>query len=141
MVSSAILASSVATAGTVQDTIEKFGLLGRWAPDCSLPASSGNAHGTFSLVPPDEAQESFDFGPDRGQNTYRIIYAEPVEAKPNAIRLDVVFNETRHLILEIVSTESRIRTMSNIQTNGTVVVRDGVVLSSGRQTDLLSRCN
>lgn len=117
-----------------------FGLVGHWAAQCDQPAAQANSHAYFEEASAGEMQERFDQGPETNQHIYDIVDAAPVSGAPDQIRLVTQFQGS-HLALVIRRQGNHIRTLSNIAPDGTVHVKDGIVVSSGNETPTLTRCN
>jgi hypothetical protein len=43
----------LASAQSLETTLQGFGLLGPWAVDCGKPASSDNPHGVYAMISKD----------------------------------------------------------------------------------------
>jgi len=65
LVTALLLVLSAAGAASVQDVVEKYGLTGTWAADCTKPADRENPHVVYRLLDPDRLQRETMIVPDR----------------------------------------------------------------------------
>src|SRR5258705_2972177 len=77
---------SVANAQPAPRALRDFDLLGRWAVECTRPASPMNEHSLFSLTSVGAPWVLNDFGPDYDAMVYRIVDARPVEPDQISLR-------------------------------------------------------
>lgn len=135
-----VFAIQSAQAATVVETLRDFGLLGgSWATQCNVAASIENNHRTYSAMSGDLVQEYNDLGPDYEPNIATITVA--VRLAPNQLQATSTLQNGLVRTLIIVVQGKSIRTMSNIRADGSVLVKDGIVQSSGKATPSLVRCD
>ena len=127
-----------AQAATVSETLRDFGLLGSWATQCNAAATIDNNHRTYSVVSEDIVQEYNDLGPDYEPNIATITAAGRVA--PNQLQINSTLQSGAVRTLLIVMRGNTIRTMSNVRSDGAVLVKDGIVQSNGNATPALTRC-
>ena len=130
---------SASAAATVSETLRDFGLLGSWASQCDAPADIKNDRKTYSVISVDVVQEANDLGPQYEPNVSSITAAERLAPDRLQYTSTLQNGVTRTLI--ILMRGNTIRTMSNIRSDGTALVKDGNILSNGNATPALTRCN
>ena len=88
----AIAGLSLASCGksAKEQAMERFGLIGRWATDCSKPASHDNVYVTFT---------SARFETDLGADTARL----EIVPKPHRIRTAAILSDTKIQVVTSVS--------------------------------------
>jgi len=127
------------TSPSLKQAMTQFGLIGEWAAHCSLPPSGNNAHTHWSANS-DTAGELFtDFG--GGQTmSYAATAAKLLGA--DQIRIDLLDNQDKsQLELIITKQDGRVRTLSSVQSNGRVLIKNGKFTSDGTDTIAQERCN
>ena len=134
-------APAATTKPAVAAVLKDFGLFGAWAVDCAAPATPANPHVSILELQPDTVVERHDLGPEYETNSYSVIAAAPLSK--TRVSVDVVFKpgadgQQQRLIFR-VEHDTR-RTMFNRIDNGSVVVKDGVVVGRGAHTPVLHRC-
>lgn len=126
-------------ADDLKRSVNKFGLLGKWAPDCSRPASINNSHVTYFLAPNNQVRARHDFGKDAQQRLYIYTAARPaendrlmVEGYDNADKIRAT------MILRKV--DGKLQTFSNQEVTGKIWIKDGIVTGNGRPANQLAAC-
>jgi hypothetical protein len=137
-----ILAASAGAAETAEALFSQFDLYGNWAVRCDQPASPMNPHVTIAAISAGVLTEEQNTGPDFQLNTYLIATAEKVD--PTSLRVHVLFragtgDQVGQTIIWRVANKTR-RTLFNQLDGGKVLVRDGVVVTTGSHTPLLHKC-
>jgi hypothetical protein len=133
---------ATATAASVDDLFQQFGLFGSWATDCKQPASPDNPHVAIATPSTGLVLESHDLGADFAINRYSVLSAERVSAA--RLSVQVIFQpgtdaeERQTLVFEI--RDGTRRTMFNQPVGGPVRVQDGIALEPGSQTPVLVKC-
>jgi hypothetical protein len=61
---------------TAKEALAQYGMLGKWAPDCSKPPSANNVYALFVGKPNGEVKRTYLQGPDDIVNEYRIVRAK-----------------------------------------------------------------
>ncbi len=136
-----LLLTSFANAQSETSAVNDFGLLGKWAIECSRPPSPMNEHALFSLTSVGIVWVFNDFGPDYDGMVYRVADAKRVA--PDKLSLRQVLASDEHIVLDIVMLKSndRIRIWSSRATDGSTLVRDGTIPSAnGQETRWAGRC-
>jgi hypothetical protein len=136
-----LLLISLANAQPATRALRDFDLLGRWAVECTRPASPMNEHSLFSLTSLGAAWVLNDFGPDYDGMVYRIVDAKRVA--PDKISLRQILASDGNVVLDIVilKDSERIRIWSSQTADGNVLVRDGMIASANDQrTRWAGRC-
>lgn len=132
----------MASAASVEEVFQEFGLFGTWAPDCSGPATPGNPHVSITTPSAGLVLEDHDLGPDFAVNRYSVLSAEPVSQ--TNVSVQVIFQpgttvEERQKLIFSVNNNTR-RTMFNQSDAGPIRVKDGVAVARGSKTPLLRKC-
>ena len=137
LVSSALLFAGSANADNDADAMVQFGLVGSWAPDCHAVPSPTNPFVNFTFS-------------DTGQPMRLVIAGKPQYQSMVPLSDLVAIDET-HLQLSypqagvtvtviLMKEPNRIRPYRAGVSDGTVSVENGVVKSSGQETNWLLRC-
>lgn len=136
-----LLLISFANAQPATRALRDFDLLGRWAVECTRPASPMNEHSLFSLTSVGLAWVLNDFGPDYDGMVYRIVDAKQVAPDKLSLRQVLATDDSVVLDMVIMKDSERIRIWSSQTANGNVLVRDGVIASgSDQRTRWAGRC-
>src|SRR5215467_3991249 len=136
-----LLLISFADAQPATRALRDFDLLGRWAIECTRPASPMNEHSLFSLTSVGNAWVLNDFGPDYDGMVYRIVDARRVA--PDKLSLRQVLASDENVVLDVVMVKDgdRIRIWSSRTGDGNVLVQDGTIASARDQrTRWAGRC-
>ncbi|HEX4077598.1 MAG TPA: hypothetical protein VHX61_01820 [Rhizomicrobium sp.] len=139
----AIAVPAAAHAETVDELFHAFWLFGAWAPDCKRAASPVNPHVSISAPGAGQVLEEHDLGSGFAVNRYVMLTAELLS--DDLLSVSTIFQpgtaeEERERLIFRVYGGTR-RTMFNQPEGGAVLVKDGVVLSNGRKTPLLHKCD
>lgn len=137
-----ILVASVAAADTAEELFTQFDLFGSWAVRCDQPASPMNPHVTIAAISSGVLTEEQNTGPDFQLNSYLIATAEKVD--PTSLSVHALFragtgDQVGQKIVWRIASKTR-RTLFNQLDGGRVLVKDGVVVSTGGSTPLLHKC-
>jgi hypothetical protein len=128
-----------ASAETVAETARKWGLIGPWAQDCSVPADRDK--GTvlaYEVEPGGRVVHRRDFGDVKDEN--EVLSAEV--SSNGILRLRVSFSrlkETREFAM-IKLPDGTIRAMYNRNSKGEYTIRDGKFTANGNPTPPQHRC-
>ena len=124
---------------SLKEAMTRFGLIGEWAAQCSLPPSGNNAHTHWSVSSDTAGELLTDFG--GGQTmTYVATLGELLGA--GQIRVNLLDNQDKsHLELIIEKQDGRVRTLSSVQSDGRVLIKNGKFESNGVDTVAQERCN
>jgi hypothetical protein len=143
----ALMAATVmpaaARAESVDELFHAFWLLGTWAPDCKLAAAPKNPHVRITMSDTGQVLEDHDLGAGVAINHYRIVSAKRLSDE--RLSVEAIFQpgqatEERDRLIFRLRGGTR-RTMFNQPDGGEVRVKEGVVLSNGRETPLLHKCD
>ncbi len=128
-----------AAADSLEASLAGFGLLGLWAVDCDGAPSTENPYGLYRMLSANEAELRYDFGPQFEPHLHIITFAEPVDGGRLRIkhldRQDGIYMET--IIQKLAG---RIQNVSVVQSDGKVVIKDGIYTLNGRPAVWLERC-
>jgi hypothetical protein len=137
----ALLAIVGAHAQPATTVVDDFGLVGKWAIECSRPPSPANEHALYAVTPSGLVWVMNDFGPDYDGMVYHVVRAERVS--PDKLALRQVLTSDENVVLDIVMVKDseRIRVWSSRTPDGNTLVRDGMMPSVKDQvTRWASRC-
>jgi hypothetical protein len=136
-----LLLIGFANAQPATRALRDFDLLGRWAIECTRPASPMNEHSLFSLTSLSSAWVLNDFGPDYDGMVYRIVDAKLVAPDKLSLRQVLVTDDSIVLDVVMIKDGERIRIWSPRTVDGNVLVRDGMVAPASEQrTRWAGRC-
>jgi len=123
---------------SLKQAMTRFGLIGEWAAHCSLPPSGNNAHTHWSANSDTTGELFTDFGGGQAMR-YAATSAELLGA--DQIRVDLLDNQDKsHLQLIIEKQDGRVRTLSSMQSDGRVLIKNGKFASDGTDTVAQERC-
>jgi hypothetical protein len=132
---------SFANAQPATRALRDFDLLGRWAVECTRPASPMNEHSLFSLTSVGMAWVLNDFGPDYDGMVYRIVDAKRVASDKLSLRQVLATDDSVVLDMVILKDSERIRIWSSQTADGNVLVKDGMIASGiDQRTRWAGRC-
>lgn len=127
------------SAQTVASTIERWGLLGTWAIDCTRPPSQGNDHLSYVKRGQGRVQHGRDFGNRRDSQEVLAATVTPDGLVEVVADFGTDVGVRRWSMLK--APDGRIRAMASAKVDGTgVTIRDGRFAHSGKDTQWLSRC-
>ena len=136
---------ATASAETVAETLQQFGLLGTWADDCRQPPANNNVHTVYEPLANGNVKRTYYNAPGKIYNQYELQRVNRVSAaqlfysqKGSAGRIDVV----------LTVTGNRYHVLSSQNQNGKVYVRDGRFTefagdgsSAGKESPWQTKCN
>jgi hypothetical protein len=129
-----------ASAGTVTETASKWGLIGPWSLDCSLPPNRDRGTVlTYVIVRGDRLVHRRNFGDDKDEN--EVVGAEV--SADGVLNLRVFFSsmkQTREYGL-MMQPDGTMRAMYNRNQQGEYTIRDGKLTANGNPTAPLHKCN
>lgn len=130
----------VLAAQSLQDALTSFGLVGTWSPQCSAPVSDSNYTATITVLSSGAGEIRFVLGAKPQVRTYSLNFAQVVDG--THVRLDVTQLDNRANFEWIIRKQANsIQTFSNVQSDGTVLIRDGTFTASGGTATWLQRCS
>src|SRR5262245_32735487 len=89
-----LLMTVCALAQSATTTVQDFGLVGRWAIECSRPASPANEHALYAVTSSGLIWVMNDFGPEYDGMVYHVVRAERVSPDKVALRQVLASDET-----------------------------------------------
>lgn len=125
-------------AQTPKSVLESFGYIGHWAQDCSRKAEPGNPHLITSVLRTGGVELRNKLGAEYEDNVNIVLEARSLGPDKVWIKSKLNNNELREW--EVTRQGGRIRTLVNRKPDGTLITKDGVVVSSNKPTPWLSRC-
>lgn len=132
-----------AQSSDVAELFAAFDLFGTWAADCGRPPTPANPHVSVTTPGAGLVLENNDVGPGYAANRYSVLAARRVSAE--RIEVKVLFrpgteDEERQTLIFVVRNGTRRTVFNRVEDDGTVRVRNGVVLARGTKTPLLKKC-
>jgi hypothetical protein len=132
-------ASGPEAAEPEKEAVRKSGILGTWAVDCSKPSSASNPYQAYAIDKPHPtrtlamATESldgvFDMRKARLLGNNRLAYTDVKRGRPG-----------KHFDVVVEIAGGRLRSLSSVADDGTVIIRDGKFVKSGAPTLVFQRC-
>lgn len=138
----AVLAAAAAPAlakESVARTVEKLGLMGRWATDCSAPASDSNWHTLYSRRADGKVSRKY-FNSPEPFNDYTVTSAE---VRGDRISYKIVGTDKNRLKFSVVLSVSggKLQVIdSRDDTNGEQKVKDGKFTANGQPSPIQTKC-
>jgi len=123
----------------VHDALAKAGLLGHWADDCSQPAGPLDFHATFSAPAAGAGQLEFNFGDESNATIYSIQSAQQTGGGKTRLEAIDRSDGTKDEIV-ILQSANRFQIYSNVQSDGHVFIKDGIMVPSGTPVNWMTRC-
>jgi len=139
------LAVAAATPGRAADpevlrVLEEAGILGKWALDCSRPASDENAWETIAVDPGDGEIRAVEDHAE-WESVYRIVGARRVDARD--VAMDLIWEsgeDTPPMQVIYRHEEGRQKTWWSKDETGAVLIEDGKLVADGSENPWFSRC-
>ena len=129
-----------ASAGTITETASKWGLIGPWSLDCSLPPDRGR--GTvlsYVIVRGDRLMHRRNFGDDKDENEV-VGAAVSADGVLNLRVFFPVMKQTREYGL-MRQPDGTMRAVYNRDQKGEYSIRDGKFIANGNPTPPQHKCN
>jgi hypothetical protein len=135
-----LLAPCLAKAQSVQKAMEKFGLPGIWAVDCSKPAGPTNFFAHYTVSAADRGMLTYDGSDTLKKSSYIIHDAKLLGDRK--IELEEEFLAD-HSFLDLILTKSedQIRVISSRRNDGKVLIADGRFQPEGDASLWFTRCS
>lgn len=139
-----MLAGPAMAADPPWPAIVKVGMAGTWAHSCSAAASPSNWFVTYSATGNGGARSMSN----RGVDTRLTVVDSARLLSPATIRLRLRYDDpkwgptnghTYDVVVEI--TGKRSRALQSTRGDGTVMIKDGLFVSSGTPTPALEKCS
>jgi hypothetical protein len=134
----AAVAPASAQGQAVSGVLASFGFFGTWAMQCGAPPAPTNVVQTVTWTGREPVEFTATASPGSAGNHYRVVTAQMPSATTLIMQVQLNGYSFENLTITKYGTD-RIRTMTN-QTSQGLLVRDGVVVASGRQTPWLQKC-
>jgi hypothetical protein len=143
---------SAFAAETTWDVLERFGLTGVWSTSCDQPATPKSFRTMFSKGPDGPAMREIDFGagfPIRLTLVESAQIISPLKLKIRVRNVDPNWGNTNNMIHEAVMIKEsnpqtndivRIRVIESILSDGTILVKDGILKSLGKPSFWNYKC-
>jgi hypothetical protein len=117
-----LTALGTASAQTVRQTLQDFGLLGTWQTDCSQPAANDNVRTVYEGLPNGDVRRTYYNAPGK-------IYGQRVLTRVSRVSADQILyeqegqNDLQFVVLRKIG--NRYRIFSNHSRAGKVYVQEG----------------
>ena len=132
----AVCAGPVRANATDAGTLQKAGMVGSWAMDCSSPYGPNNAWMSYAV---------------RGSKAVRILnYQKDLDGTFDlsnirligANRISLVDRNSKGTTYEVVyeKTANRLQSVSSKRNDGVILIKDGNFVSSGKPTPVFEKC-
>lgn len=124
---------------SVARTLEKFGLMGRWAGDCGAPASDSNWHTLYSLRSDGKVSRKY-FNSTQPFNDYTVTSAEITGGR---LSYKLVGTDQNRLKFSVVLSlaDGKLQVIeSRDETNGEQKVKDGKFTANGQPSPIQLKC-
>jgi hypothetical protein len=133
-----VFSTNFASAESLSETLDNFGFFGRWAMDCSQPASAANNVRTARLSSTGDPIFSESLGGNE-PNSYVILSAKRASADMIVLRTKLNGKTVQELTMRRHG--EQIQTVNNRDMKtGKYVVRKTVIVGTSHETPWLTRC-
>ena len=143
-----LLAVQPAWANGAFDVLKHAGLAGTWAPNCAAPPADGNRRHTYFADEAGKARLRFDPGDPSAVRTVAITEVSAPN-HPGTVQLTIVYDDERWAaargaiwthVIDVVP-GSRHHVMQAVRQDGRVMIKDGVIVASGKRAPTLEKCD
>ena len=154
-----LLTPTVASAESLAETLNQWGLIGTTAKDCAKPASPSNAHDSYIVRADGSVYKAPNYG--RGNDSLNSYEVEAATIEPTGTlvlrvthsnrtpRTSQIMGPTGSFTVSLdkprewtltKGSDGRIRVMSNREVGGDYSVRDGKLVTNGAETPWYTLC-
>jgi hypothetical protein len=144
-----LLTAQPAWADGAFDALKRASLAGTWAPNCALPPADGNRRHTYFVDEAGKARLRFDPGDPSAVRTVAVTEVTAANP-PGTVELTIVYDDERWAaavrgaiwtqVIDIVL-GSRHRMIQAVRQDGRAMVKDGVIVTSGKPAPTLEKCD
>jgi hypothetical protein len=121
--------SPLARAESVEQVLTDFGLMGRWAADCTPAPGKAPLASHYTVMGDGKVMRLLDFGqPGNSDFDYTVVSAERIAPDQVAMHL-VNAHDSFDIVMQMAN--GRSRSYQSKKADGTVVVKDGIMVKSG----------
>jgi hypothetical protein len=136
----ATLQAPAASAQTVADTLERWGLLGTWAVRCDRPPTIGNSYLSYVKGGRGEVLHKRNFGSRR--DSRKVLFATVSREGLLELVADFGMGVGLRRWSLIRAPDGRIRAMASSRADGSgVTIRDGRFVIGGKTSPWMRRCD
>jgi hypothetical protein len=132
-----VIAATGAQAASVQALFERYGMIGSWAFNCSLPASEQNPYIFYRVIDPEHVARDTQNNPTNRVNASVAEFL--VESNPNEVVI-VVKTERGRTNLTVRLERKRMRTFQSTRDSGEKVIVNGRFTANDAETLWYSKC-
>lgn len=139
-----VLAGPAMAADPPWPALMKVGMAGTWAHSCSAAASPSNWFVTYAATGNGGARSMSN----RGEDTRLTVVDSARLLSPTTVRLRLRYDDpkwgaTNGFVYDVVIevTARRSRALQSVRGDGTVMIKDGLFVSSGAPTPALEKCS
>ena len=131
------LSAAPAYAASDSEILLKFGLVGKWAVDCTAPPSLANPYQEF--VPWAEREPTREIIAGDAQHDRTMALHDVIFIPPDRLRISFDQNGIAITII-LVKEKNRIRPLESTTAKGDTSVSGGIVLANGEPTPWFQKC-
>ncbi len=122
----ALVAANAANTQSAAKFLTDYGMIGRWANDCSQPASPDNFNAVFASQSNGEVKRTYYNGPDKVYNEYKIVRAKLVDDhKLWYEQFAIGDNPSKHMIVVVEKKENKYHVIRSEIVGGDALVAAG----------------
>jgi hypothetical protein len=139
----AMVLPALANADTPRDVLDKFGMLGTWATDCSRPSDGDNFYTVYAGMENGKVRRTYYNTPDREKayNEYIITRAIRLPADQLSYRQENSAKEHDKIDVILLKDGNKYKIWSSVTEDGRELVKDGKFPKSGDESPWQAKCN
>jgi len=139
LMASVAIAAPAAAEPSLETTLQEFGLLGTWAPDCREAPSPLHPHALYATEPSGQASMTYEPGPHAPRSVYTILSAERIADDKLLLREEWRHDHSR-LEVTLRRFRGKVKVWLSRDSDGKTLVQDGTVLATGYVSPWMMRC-
>ena len=138
----AMVLPALANADTPRDVLDKFGMLGTWATDCSRPSDADNFYTVYAGMGNGRVRRTYYNTPDREKayNEYIITRAIRLPADQLSYRQEGSVDHDKIDVI-LLKDGNKYKIWSSVTEDGRELVKDGKFPKSGDESPWQAKCN
>ena len=132
---------ALANADTPRDVLDKFGMLGTWATDCSRPSDADNFYTVYAGTANGRVRRTYYNTPDREKpyNEYIITRAIRLPADQLSYQQEGVVDHDKIDVI-LLKDGNKYKIWSSVTEDGKELVKDGKFPKSGDESPWQAKC-
>ena len=137
----AMVLPALANADTPRDVLDKFGMLGTWATDCSRPSDADNFYTVYAGMGNGRVRRTYYNTPDREKayNEYIITRAIRLPADQLSYRQEGSVDHDKIDVI-LLKDGNKYKIWSSVTEDGRELVKDGKFPKSGEESPWQAKC-